>query len=144
MANKKPKQKNGCQKKKTQLQAPAVPYESRNLTVENSQDRSSSSGLTPPLPTLDLPNSKKFSEMREEDDQLAEPLCTNGTTLENALSAPNDAPVQRKSTRKNFGQKPHRFGNQLYVYSVQSVKNPNQLKDTDSYWKIVEHLALHI
>ena len=34
--------------------------------VENSQDRSSSSSLTPPLPTLDLPNSENFSENRDE------------------------------------------------------------------------------
>ena len=77
--------------------------------VKNSQDRSSSGGTQPPLPTLDLPNSQNFSEMREEDGQLAEPLCTIGTTLENARSAPNDAPVQSESTRKNFGQEPHRF-----------------------------------
>ena len=49
--------------------------------------------------------------MREEDGQLAGPLCTSGTTLENAL----DAPVQCKSTRKNFGQEPHRFRDQLFV-----------------------------
>ena len=52
--------------------------------------------------------------MREEDGQLAEPLCTSGTTLENAPDARN-APVQHKSTRKNFGQEPHRFRDQLYV-----------------------------
>ena len=52
--------------------------------------------------------------MREENGQLAEPLCTDGTTLENALDAPN-TPVQHKSTRKNFGQEPHRFRDQLDV-----------------------------
>ena len=78
-----------------QFQTPAVPNWSRNLMVENSQNRSSSSSLALPLPTLDLPNSQNFSEMGEEDGQLTEPLCTSGTTLENAPSAP-DAPVQCK------------------------------------------------
>ena len=79
--------------------------------VKNSQARSTSSSLTLPLATLDIPNSKNFSENREENSQTAGPLCTDGTTLE---SAP-DAPVQRKSKRKNFGQELHRFRDQLYV-----------------------------
>ena len=97
-----------------EFQAPAVPNWNRNLMEENSHDQSSSGSIQPPLPTLDLPNSQNFSEKREEDSQLAESLCTSDTTLENALSAPN-APVQQKSTRKNFGQKPRRFRDQLKV-----------------------------
>ena len=73
--------------------------------VKNSQDRSSSSSLAPPLQTLDLPNSENFSENSEES-QLAETLCTDGNALENALDAPN-TPVQCKSTRKNFDQEPY-------------------------------------
>ena len=103
------------EKENTEFLAPAVPDASRNLTVENSQDRSSSSGLDLPLLTLGLPNSQVFSKRWEEDSQFAEPLCTNGTTLENAPSVPNDVPVQRKSTRKKFGQEPHRFSDQLFV-----------------------------
>ena len=68
---------------------PAIPNGNRNLMVKNSQEHSSSSGLTPQLPILDLPESENFSE----NSQLAGPLCTNGTTLKNALDAPN-APVQ--------------------------------------------------
>ena len=67
---------------------PAIPYGNRNITVEHSQEHSSTSGLTPPLPTLDLPESDNFSENREES-QIAEPLCTSGTTLGNAPDAPN-------------------------------------------------------
>ena len=93
------------EKENAEFLAPAVHYVSRNPMVENSQDRSPSSCLTPLLHTLDLPNSQNFSERREEDSQLAEPLCTSGTTLENAPSAP-DAPVQRKSTKNNFGKEP--------------------------------------
>ena len=80
---------------------PAIPYGNRNLMVENSQEHSSSSSLTLPLPTLDLSESENFSENREENSQLAGPLCTNGTTLGNAPDAPN-APVQCKSTKENF------------------------------------------
>ena len=102
------------EKENTQVLVPAVPYGNRNSTAKNSQDRSSSSGLAPPLPTSDLPNTHNFSEMREEDGQLAAPQYTSCTTLENALDVP-DVPVQCKSTRKNFGQEPHRFRDQLYV-----------------------------
>ena len=74
-------------------------------TLENSQVGSSSGGMQPPLPALDLPNSQNCSEMREEDRSLAESLGTSDTTLENAPSAP----VQCKSARKNFGQEPRIF-----------------------------------
>ena len=103
------------EKENAEFQAPAVPYGSRNLTAENSQYGSSSCGMQPPLPTLDLPNSQFFKEMRQEDGQFPEPLHTSGTTLENGPSAPNDAPVLKKSTSKNFGQEPHIFRDQLYV-----------------------------
>ena len=86
---------------------PAIPYENRNLTVENSHGHSSSSSLAPPLPTLDLPESENFSE----NSQLAGPLCTIGTTLGNAP----DAPVQHKSTRENFGKPAKKYSDQLYL-----------------------------
>ena len=82
---------------------PAIPYGNRNITTENSQGHSIYNTVQPPLPTLDLPDSEKFSENREES-QIAEPLCTNGTTLENALDAPNPPVHQQKSTRENFGK----------------------------------------
>ena len=84
---------------------PAVPHGNRNVMVKNSQEHSSPSGLAPPLPTLDLPESENFSENREES-QIAEPLCTSGTTLGNAPDAPDapDAPMQCKSTGENFGK----------------------------------------
>ena len=89
---------------------PAIPKGNRNLTVKNSHGHSSSSSLAPPLPTLDLPESGNLSENREENSQLAGPLCTNVTTLENA---PN-APVQHKSTRENFGKPAKKYSDQLY------------------------------
>ena len=63
---------------------PAIPYGNSNVMVENSQEHSSPSGLTLPLPTLDLLESENFSENSEES-QIAEPLYTSGTTLGNAL-----------------------------------------------------------
>ena len=89
---------------------PAIPYGNRNVMVKNSQGHSSPSSLTLPLLTLDLPESENFSENREES-QIAEPLCTSGTTLENA---PN-APVQCKSTRENFGKPTKKYSDQLYL-----------------------------
>ena len=76
-----------------EFQPPAVLIGNRNLTEENFHYTSSSGSPEPPLPTLDLPNSQNFSERREGDGQVVESLCTSGSTLKNALSAPN-APVQ--------------------------------------------------
>ena len=92
----------------------AIPYGNINPMVRSSQKHSSSSGLTPPLPTLDLPESENFSESREENRQLTGPLCTSGTTLGNAPDAPN-APVQCKSTRENFGKPAKKYSDQLYL-----------------------------
>ena len=97
----------------TEFHIPAIPYGNRNVMVKNSQEHTSPSSLTPPLPTLDLPESENFSENREES-QIAEPLCTSGTTLGNALDAPN-APVQHKSTRENFGKLAKKYSDQLYL-----------------------------
>ena len=51
---------------------PAIPNENRNLTVENSQEYSSSNGLAPPLPTLDLPNLKIFQKTVILQDHCAQ------------------------------------------------------------------------
>ena len=95
------------------FQTPAVSFGRRNCMVENSQGHSLPSGLTLPLPSLDLRESKNFSENREES-QIAEPLCTNGTTLGNALDAPF-APGTCKSTCENFGKPAKKYSDQLYL-----------------------------
>ena len=89
-----------------------IPYGNRNLMVENFQEHSSSNSVQPPMLTLDLPESENFSETREENSQLAGPLCTSGTTLGNAPDAPN-APVQCKLTRENFGKPAKKYSDQL-------------------------------
>ena len=86
---------------------PAFPIGPETAT-KNSQRYASSNTVQPPLPRLDLPDSEKFSENREES-QIAEPLCTDGTTLENTPDAQNvqctpNAPGTHKSTCENFGK----------------------------------------
>ena len=102
------------EKEAATFQTPAVPYERRYLTVENSQGHSLPSGPALPLSSLDLPDSEFFSENREES-QIAEPqLCTSGTTLGNAPDAPI-APGTRKSTLENFGKPAKKYSDQLYL-----------------------------
>ena len=91
---------------------PAIPYGSRDCMIKNSQRHSSFNSVQLPLPTLDLLKSN-FSENREES-QIAEPLCTNGTTLENAPDAPY-APGTCKSTCENFGKPAKKYSDQLYL-----------------------------
>ena len=86
--------------------------------TENSQRYASSNTVQPPLPRLDLLESD-FSENREES-QIADPLCTDGTTLEKAPDAPNVshtpyAPGTHKSTCENFGKPAKMFSDQLYL-----------------------------
>ena len=98
-------------KEEVMFQAPAVPYERRNLTVENSHGHSLPSGAMLPLP-LDLPESEFFSENREES-QIAEPLCKNGNTLGHGNAS--DAPVQCKSTHENFGKPAKKYSDQHFL-----------------------------
>ena len=86
---------------------------SRNIMVKNSQEHSLPSSFALPLSMLDLAESENFSENKEES-QIAEPLCTSGTTLGNAPDAPI-APVQCKSTRENFGKPAKKYSDQLYL-----------------------------
>ena len=50
------------EKEATMFQTPAVPYERRNFMVKNSQGHSLPSGLTLPLPSLDLLDSGNFQK----------------------------------------------------------------------------------
>ena len=55
---------------------------------------------------------RNFQKM--EGSQIAEPLCTNGTTLGNAPDAPF-APGTCKSTCENFGKPAKKYSDQLYL-----------------------------
>ena len=73
--------------------------------------------MQPPLPSLDLPDSENLSENREES-QIAEPLCTDGATLDEpdaqiAQCTPY-APGKCKSTHENFG-KPAKSFSDFYL-----------------------------
>ena len=86
---------------------PAITYGTRDCATKNSQRYASSNTVQPPLPRLDLPDSDLSENM--EESQIAEPLCTDGTTLENAPDAQNAqstpyTPGTRKSTCENFGK----------------------------------------
>ena len=92
---------------------PAIPYGNRNIAIENPQRHSLPSGLAPPLPSLDLPDSEIFSENREES-QIAEASFTSGTTLENAPNTPI-VPGTGKSTCENFGKPAKKYSDQLHL-----------------------------
>ena len=97
---------------------PAFLYGTRDCVTKNSQRYASSNTVQPPLPRLDLPESD-FSENREES-QIAEPLCTDGTTPENASDALNApctpyAPGTHKSTCESFGKPAKMISDQLYL-----------------------------
>ena len=97
---------------------PAIPYWTRDCVTGNSQRYASSNTVQPPLPRSDLPDSENISENREES-QTAEPLCTDGTTLENAPDAQNAqhtpyTPGTCKSTCQNFG-KPAKSFSDFYL-----------------------------
>ena len=96
----------------------AIPYGTRDCVTEDSQRYTSSYTVQLPLPRLDLPVSDS-SENRDES-QIAEPLCTDGTTLENATDAQNAqctpyVPGTCKSTHENFGKAAKMFSDQLYL-----------------------------
>ena len=94
---------------------PAIPCGIRDCSTKNSQKNTSSDTVQPPLPRSDLPVSG-FLENREES-RIAEPLCTDDTTLEpdaqNAQCTPY-APGTHKSTCENFG-KPAKSFSDFYL-----------------------------
>ena len=72
----------------TKSNIPAIPYGTRDCAIENSQRYTSPNTVQLPLPSLDLPDSENLSESRE-GSQIAEPLCTDGATLESIPDAQN-------------------------------------------------------
>ena len=87
---------------------PTIFYGTRDCVIRNSQRYTSSKTMQPPLLSLDLPDSENLSENREESRQIAEPLCTDGATLDEPDAQPAQctphAPGTCKSTCKNFGR----------------------------------------
>ena len=89
---------------------PGIPYGTRDCVIENSQRYTSPNTVQLSLPSLDLPDSENLSENREES-QPAEPLCTDGATLESIPDAQCTpyAPGTHKSTREDFGKSAKSF-----------------------------------
>ena len=101
---------------------PAIPYGTRDCAIKNSKRYTSCSTVQLPLPSLDLPDSENLSENREES-QIAEPLCTDGATLESIPDAQNAqctpyAPGTHKSTCENFGKPAKSFSDFLFVKTL--------------------------
>ena len=97
---------------------PAIPYGTRDCAIENSQRYISSNTVQLLLHSLDLPDSENLSENREESSQNAEPLCTDGATLDepdaqNAQRTPH-VPETCKSTCEKFG-KPAKSFSDFYL-----------------------------
>ena len=97
---------------------PAILYRTRDCVTENSQRYTSSNTVQLPLSRSDLPESENLSENREES-QIAEPLCIDGTTPENAPDAQNAqctpyAPGTCQSTCESFG-KPAKSFSDFYL-----------------------------
>ena len=85
--------------------------------IENSQRYTLPDTVQLPLPSLDLPDSENLSESSEES-QIAEPLCTDGATLDkpdaqNSQCTPY-APGTHKSTHENLG-KPAKSFSDFYL-----------------------------
>ena len=80
--------------------------ESRSIK-SNIQRYTSSNTVQVPLPSLDLPDSGNLSEDREES-QIAEPLCTDGATLDEPdAQCTLYASGTCKATRENSGKPSH-------------------------------------
>ena len=96
---------------------PVIPCGIRDCVIKSSQRYTSSDTVQPPLLSLDLLDSENPSE-NKEGGQIAEPLCTDGATLDepdaqNAQHTPY-APGTCKSTHENFG-KPAKSFSDFYL-----------------------------
>ena len=105
---------------------PAIPNGNRNPMVEHSQARSSSSGLAPPLPTLDLPNSEK--KFRKQGGK--QPACR--TIVYRWYYTGKYTRCSRCTSAMSVNKKELWSGATQIQGPVFCVKNPNQLKDIDS------------
>ena len=95
---------------------PAIPYGTRGCVIKNSQRYTSSNTVQLPLPSLDLPDSENLSEKRKESSQIAEPLCTNGATLDEPDA--QNAQHACKSTHENSGKPAKSFSDFLSVKTL--------------------------
>ena len=67
--------------KKAESYIPAIPNMVRDCAKENSLENMSPDPVQSTLPRLDLPQTP-FDSKSEDREEIAEPLCTDGTALE--------------------------------------------------------------
>ena len=91
---------------KAEFHTPAIPNTVRDCVKENSLEKVSLDPVQSTLPTLDTLPQAPFGSKSEDKEEIAEPLCTDGTALEipEEQERGTHTPGSRKSTRKNFGK----------------------------------------
>ena len=114
------------EKENMEFHIQAIPNGNRNLMVKNSQDRSSSSSLAPPLPTLDLPNTQNF--FRNEGGRW--PACR--TTVCKWYHTGKCTRCTKCTSAMQVNKKELWSGATQIWGPALCVKNPNQLNDIDS------------
>ena len=93
---------------KAESHTPAIPNMVRDCVKENSLENISPDPVQLTLPRLDTLPRAPFDSKSEDKEEIAEPLCTDGTA---PLEIPEEhegstpyTPGSCKSTRKNFGK----------------------------------------
>ena len=93
---------------KAESYTPAIPNMVRDCVKENSLENISPDPVQLTLPRLDTLPQAFFDSKSEDREEIAEPLCTDGTA---PLEIPEEhegstpyTPGSQKSTRKNFGK----------------------------------------
>ena len=93
---------------KAESHTPAIPNTVRDYVKENSLENISPDPVQLTLPRLDTLPRAPFDSKSEDKEEIAEPLCTDGTA---SLEIPKEhkgstpyTPGSHKSTRKNFGK----------------------------------------
>ena len=102
---------------KSESRIPAISNTVRDSVHENSLENVSPDPVQLTLPRLDLSRAP-FDSKSEDREEIAESLCTDGST---SLETPEEnegntpyTPKSRKSTRKNFGMPASSFSD-LYM-----------------------------
>ena len=89
-----------------EFHTPVIPNMVRNCVKENSLENISPNPVQSTLPRLDTHPSAPFDSKSEDREEIAEPICTDGTALEipEKQKRGTHTPGSQKSTRKNFGK----------------------------------------
>ena len=102
---------------KAKFHTPAIV---RHCVKENSLENVSPDPVQSTLPRLDTHPQAPFDSKSEDREEIAEPLCTDGATLDipEVQERGTYTPGSRKSTRKNFGKPASSFSDFLHVKTL--------------------------